>query len=47
MLGFEVRKRCSVPNIRGIVVCKEFEETLIDAYEEAEASKYQQIEYFF
>eukprot|EP01080_Neovahlkampfia_damariscottae_P003508 gene3508-6156_t len=39
MLGFEVRKRHSIPNIRGIVVCEEFKDTLIDAYEEAESSK--------
>jgi xeroderma pigmentosum group C-complementing protein len=38
MLGFEVRKRHSIPNIKGIVVCEEFKDILVDAFNEAEKS---------
>jgi hypothetical protein len=35
-----MRKHHSFPNIKGIVVCKEFEDTLTDAYNEAEKSTF-------
>eukprot|EP00735_Rhodelphis_limneticus_P005802 TRINITY_DN17834_c0_g1::TRINITY_DN17834_c0_g1_i1::g.11778::m.11778 TRINITY_DN17834_c0_g1::TRINITY_DN17834_c0_g1_i1::g.11778 ORF type:complete len:175 (-),score=30.49,sp/Q24595/XPC_DROME/31.08/5e-08,BHD_3/PF10405.4/0.00017,BHD_3/PF10405.4/4.9e+02 TRINITY_DN17834_c0_g1_i1:6-530(-) len=39
MLGFDVRNGKPAPKIEGIVICKEFEQEVLKAYEEDEAQR--------
>lgn len=41
MLGFEYHGKKSVPKVKGIIVCKEYESVLIDAYIASEQLRYE------
>ncbi|KAL2642788.1 hypothetical protein R1flu_010375 [Riccia fluitans] len=43
MVGFEIRKRRSVPMYEGVVVCEEFKDVIMDAYRQEEEIRYGQL----
>ncbi|KAG6544886.1 hypothetical protein Mapa_013576 [Marchantia paleacea] len=43
MVGFEIRKRRSVPMYEGVVVCEEFKDVIMDAYRQEEEIRFGQL----